>query len=139
MKTFFLLAVCLALICFAGPSFAQTQLVSDNFTGGSNGAYLGSNWTGCGYDHGAYNVLVYENGAAGGSGYWAQDCALYIGYGVFPSDQYVGATIVAPNPNSSPQASIHLRANATPNSNESYVACGWNSPSAAREFRIFLI
>ena len=127
MKTFVLVAVCLALICFAGPSFAQTQLVSDNFTGGSNGAYLGSNWTGCGYDHGAYNVLVYENGAAGGSGYWAQDCALYIGYGVFPSDQYVGATVVAANPNSSPQASIHLRANATPNSNESYVACGWNS------------
>lgn len=115
------------MICFAGSSFAQTQLVSDNFTGGSNGAYLGSNWTGCGFNNGAYNVLVYENGAAGGSGYWAQDCALYTGYGAFPSDQYVGATIVAPNPNSSPQASIQLRANAVPSTSEYYVACGWDS------------
>jgi uncharacterized protein YjdB len=127
MKTFLSMAVCLAMICFAGLSFAQTQLVNDNFTGGTNGAYLGSNWTGCGYNNGAYNVLVYQNGAAGGSGFWAQDCALYTGYGVFPSDQYVGATIVAPNPNSSPQASIQLRANATPNTSEYYVACGWDS------------
>jgi uncharacterized protein YjdB len=129
MKTLFSVAVCLAIIwvAFAGPSFAQTQLVSDDFTGGSTGSYLGPNWSGCGYNSGAYNVLVYENGAAGGSGYWAQDCALYTGYGVFPSDQYIGATIVAPNPNSSPQASIQLRANATPNTNEYYIACGWDS------------
>lgn len=129
MKTLLSAATCLAVICvaFAGTSFAQTQLVSDDFTGGSAGSYLGSNWTGCGYNYGAYNVLVYENGSAGGSGYWGQDCALYIGYGVFPSDQFVRATIVAPNPNSSPQASIQLRANATPNTSEYYVACGWDS------------
>src|ERR1700687_93787 len=114
MRTLLTVVVCLALISSVGVCFAQTQLVSDNFTSGTNGTYLGPIWTGCGFNNGAYNVLVYETGAAGGSGFWAQDCALYIGYGAFPSDQYVSATVVAPTPSSSPQTSIQLRANATP-------------------------
>ena len=129
MKPLHSVAVSLAIIyvAFASLSFGQTPLVTDAFTAGSAGSYLGSNWSGCGYNNGAYNVLVYENGAAGGSGFWAQDCAVYTGYGVFPSDQYVTATIVAANPNSTPQASIQLRANATPKTNEYYIACGWDS------------
>ena len=100
-KTLFGVAVCLAMISSAGRGFAQTQLVSDNFDSGTNGAYLGPNWTGCGYNNGAYNELVYQNNEAGGSGFWGQDCALYTGYGAFPSDQYATGTIVAPTPSSS--------------------------------------
>jgi uncharacterized protein YjdB len=118
--------VCLAIFSFAGSCCAQTQLVSDGFSG-TNGTYLGSNWTGCGYNNGAYNKLVYQNNMAGGSGFWGQDCALYTGYGEFPSDQYVTVTIVAPTPSSSPQASIQLRGNAVPSPNEAYVACGWDA------------
>ena len=128
MKTLLAIAAgCLTMIGSAGRCFAQTQLVNDNFDSGTNGIYLGSNWTGCAYNGGAYNKLVYENNQAGGSGFWGQDCALYTGYGAFPSDQYVTATIVAPTPSSSPQASIQLRANATPFTPESYIACGWNA------------
>ena len=126
MKALSTVLVCLAVLILARHCYAQTELVNDNFSG-SNGTYLGSNWTGCGYNSGAYNKLVYENDAAGGSGYWGQDCALYTGYGAFPSDQYVTATVVAPTPSSTRQASIQLRANATPNTNESYIACGWDS------------
>jgi hypothetical protein len=100
--------VCLAIFSFAGSCCAQTQLVSDGFSG-TNGTYLGSNWTGCGYNNGAYNKLVYQNNMAGGSGFWGQDCALYTGYGEFPSDQYVTVTIVAPTPSSSPEYERGLR------------------------------
>lgn len=127
MKALFAAVVCLVVISSAGVCFAQTQLVSDSFNGGTSGAYLGPNWTGCGYNAGAYNKFVYESNEAGGSGYWAQDCALYTGYGPFPSDQYVTATLVAPTPSSSPQASVQLRANATPLTPEAYIACGWDS------------
>jgi Big-like domain-containing protein/centrosomal CEP192-like protein len=127
MKMLLAVAVCLAMISSAGRCFAQTQLVSDNFDGGINGTYLGPNWAGCGYNNGAYNKLVYENNEAGGSGFWGQDCALYTGYGAFPSDQYVTATIVAPTPSTSPQASIQLRANSTPFTPEFYIACGWDA------------
>jgi uncharacterized protein YjdB len=126
-KTLFGVAICLAMISSAGRCFAQTQLVNDNFDAGLNGTYLGPNWTGCGYNNGAYNELVYQNNQAGGSGYWGQDCALYTGYGAFPSDQYASATIVAATPSSSPQTSIQLRANATPFTNEAYIACGWDA------------
>jgi len=126
-KTLFGVAVCLAMISSAGRGFAQTQLVNDNFDGGTNGTYLGPNWTGCGYNNGAYNKLVYQNNEAGGSGFWGQDCALYTGYGAFPSDQYATGTIVATTPSSSPQTSIQLRANATPFTSESYIACGWDA------------
>ena len=126
MRTLSALVICFAILSLAGHSYAQTELVSDNFTG-SNGTYLGSNWTGCGYNYGAYTKLVYENGSAGGSGYWSQDCALYTGYGAFPSDQYATATIVAPTPSSTKQASVELRGNATPKSNEAYIACGWDA------------
>jgi hypothetical protein len=127
MKTLLAVAVCLAMISAAGTCFAQTELVNDNFDSGTNGAYLGPNWTGCGYNNGAYNKLVYQNNEAGGSGFWGQDCALYTGYGAFPSDQYATGTIVAPTPSSSPQTSIQLRANATPSTSESYIACGWDA------------
>ena len=75
-KTLFGVAVCLAVITTAGACFAQTQLVSDNFDAGTNGAYLGPNWTGCGYNNGAYNKLDYQNNQAGGSGFWGQDLSL---------------------------------------------------------------
>ena len=126
MRTLSATIVCFAILGLAGHCYAQTELVSDDFSG-TNGTFLGSNWTGCGYNNGAYNKLVYENNAAGGSGYWAQDCALYTGYGAFPGDQYVTATVVAPTPSSTPQASIQLRANATPNTDEAYIACGWDA------------
>src|SRR5437764_6781387 len=126
-KTLFGVAVCLAMICSAARSLAQSQLVSDGFDTGINGSYLDANWTGCGYNNGAYNKLVYQNSEAGGSGFWGQDCALYTGYGPFPSDQYVTATVVVPTPASSPQASIQLRANAIPSTDEAYVACGWDA------------
>ncbi len=119
-------SIFLVVLCFAWMCRAQTELVSDNFSG-ANGMYLDSNWTGCGYNYGSYNKFVYENNQAGGSGYWAQDCALYTGYGVFPSDQYASATIVSANPSNSVQASLQLRANATPNTNEAYIACGWDA------------
>jgi trimeric autotransporter adhesin len=111
----------------AGVCFAQTQLVTDNFAGGTSGTFLGSNWTGCGYNNGAYNKLDYQNNQAGGSGFWAQDCALYTGFGPFPGDQYGTITVVATTPSSSPQASIQLRGNATPSSPEAYIACGWDA------------
>ncbi len=126
MKILSGVVVCIAILSLSGHCYAQTELVSDNFTG-PNGTYLGSNWTGCGYNSGAYSKLVYENGSAGGSGYWSQDCVLYTGYGAFPSDQYVTATIVAPTPSSTKQASVQLRGNATPNTNEAYIACGWDA------------
>ena len=126
MKNLWTIFVFMAITSVAVCSYAQTELVSDDFTG-TSGTYLGSNWTGCGYNYGAYSKLVYESGAAGGSGYWSQDCALYTGYGPFPTDQYATATIVAPTPSSSPQASIQLRANATPNTSEAYIACGWDA------------
>jgi hypothetical protein len=127
MKALFSIVVCLAMITFAGACFAQTELVNDTFDGGTDGVYLGANWTGCGFNSGAYNKLAYQNNQAGGSGFWAQDCALYTGNGVFPSDQYVTATIVSPTPSSSPQTSVQLRANAIPFTDESYIACGWDS------------
>ncbi len=127
MKTLTAVTVCLMFLAVgSSTSYAQTQLVSDDFSG-ANGTYLGSNWTGCGYNNGAYSKLVYESNAAGGSGYWGQDCALYTGYGQFPSDQYATATIVASIPSSTPQASLQLRANATAFSDEAYIACGWDS------------
>lgn len=126
MRTLLATIICFAILSLAGHCYAQTELVSDDFAG-TNGTFLGPNWTGCGYNNGAYNKLVYENEEAGGSGFWAQDCALYTGYGAFPSDQYVTATVVAPTPSSTPQASIQLRSNATPSTNEAYVACGWDA------------
>ncbi|MFZ0744436.1 MAG: choice-of-anchor D domain-containing protein [Terracidiphilus sp.] len=138
MRTLSAVVVCVAILSLAGHCYAQTELVSDDFSG-ANGTFLGSNWTGCGYNNGAYNELVYENDEAGGSGYWAQDCALYTGYGAFPSDQYVTATVVAPTPSSTPQASIQLRANATPYTNEAYIACGWDAQDfpADHHYRIW--
>jgi len=126
MKTCLKFVLCLLTINLAGIAAAQTQLVSDSFNG-ANGTYLGSNWTGCGYNNGVYNKLVYENNQAGGSGYWGQDCALYTGYNPFPSDQYATATIVAATPSSSPEVSIQLRGNSTPSTPESYIACGWDA------------
>jgi hypothetical protein len=127
MKTLWAVVICLAVLGSAGHCFGQTQLVSDAFDSGSTGSYLGPNWTGCGYNNGAYSQLVYENSAAGGSGYWGQDCSLYTGYGPFPSDQYATAVIVSSNPSSSPQASVQIRGNATPATPEYYVACGWDA------------
>jgi len=127
MKRLLAVVICLLISSFAGVCFAQTQLVSDNFDGGTSGTFLGPNWTGCAYNNGAYNKLVYQNNQAGGSGFWGQDCALYTGYGPFPGDQYVSVTLVAPTPSSSPQASIQLRGNATPSTPESYIACGWDA------------
>jgi trimeric autotransporter adhesin len=134
VKALLAAAVCLVVISSAGVCFAQTQLVSDSFEGGPSGTFLGPNWTGCAYNGGAYNKLVYENNQAGGSGYWGQDCALYTGYGAFPSDQYVTATVVAPTPSSSPQASVQLRANATPFTPEAYIACGWDAQDFAPDY-----
>jgi len=127
MKKLVAVAVYMLMISSAGVCFAQTQLVSDNFGGGTSGTPLGPNWTGCGYNNGAYNKLDYQNNQAGGSGFWGQDCALYTGYGPFPGDQYATATLVAPTPSSSPQASIQLRGNATPSTPEYYIACGWDA------------
>ena len=131
MKTLSL--VIIALASFVGRSYCQSQLVSDNFNG-TNGTSLGSNWTGCGYNNGAYNKLVYESNAAGGGGYWGQDCALYTGYGAFPSDQYATATVVAPTPSSTRQASVQIRANATAFSDEAYIACGWDAQDFPVDF-----
>ena len=124
--TFSKIAVLLPIIA-ASFCFGQAQLVNDTFDAGPNSNYLGSNWTGCAYDGGAYSKLVYQNTQAGGAGYYSQDCALYTGYGAFPSDQYAAATLVAPNPSGIRQASIQLRGNATPSTPESYIACGWNA------------
>ncbi|MGH9342634.1 MAG: hypothetical protein ACRD19_02550 [Terriglobia bacterium] len=107
-------------------AWGHTPLVYDTFVGPA-GYYLGSNWTGCGYDSGAYSPLVYETNDAGGSGYWSQNCAAYTGYGAFPSDQYATATVVAAHPVSTPQAGIQLRENVTPFTPEAYIACGWNA------------
>jgi hypothetical protein len=102
-----------------------TPLVHDSFVG-PTGSYLGSNWVGCGYYGGAYSPLVYQNNEAGGGGYYSQECAVYTGFGPFPSDQYATATVVAPTPSATPQAGVQLRQNATPSTPESYIACGWN-------------
>lgn len=126
MKTLSAIVGCIVIMSLAGSSYGQTELVSDNFAG-TNGTFLDSNWTGCGYNYGAYSKLTYENNQAGGSGYWGQDCALYTGYGAFPSDQYATVTMVAPTPSNSRQASIQLRANATPSTDEAYIACGWDA------------
>jgi uncharacterized protein YjdB len=135
MKTFFSAAICLAMICvaFAGPSFAQTQLVTDTFDG-SNGTPLGPNWTGCGFFLGTYNKLSYENNAAGGGGYFSQECAVYTGYGAFPSDQYATATVVAPTPSLVKQAAVQLRQHDIPSSPESYISCGWNELDFPADF-----
>ena len=112
---------------------SYTQLVSDNFNGRTNDAYLGSNWTGCSTtaEGGVQSKLMYQSNQAGGSGYYTQDCALYTGYGAFPSDQYATAIVVASTPSSSPESSIELRGDATPYDSERYIACGWN----AQDFR----
>ncbi len=109
-----------------GQTNGYTPLVHDGFTG-TGGGYLGSNWTGCGFEGGAYSKLVYQNNEAGGSGYWAQNCAVYTGYGNFPNNQYATAMLVDPTPSSTPEASIQVRGNATPSSPESYIACGWDA------------
>lgn len=127
MKALLGLAIYFSIVGSAGLCQAQTPLVNDNFNTGTNGTYLGSNWTGCGFYYGAYNKLVYENNQAGGGGYYSQDCAVYTGYGVFPSDQYATATVVAPQPSITKQAAVQLRQNATPSTPESYIACGWNA------------
>lgn len=127
MKTALAVAVCFATIGSGGLCLAQSELVYDNFDTGANGAYLGSNWTGCGFYAGAYNKLAYQNNQAGGGGYYSQSCAVYTGYDAFPSDQYATATVVAPTPSSTTQAAIQLRQNATPSTPESYIACGWNA------------
>src|SRR5579871_1332004 len=139
MKTSWAVALCLAMLTFAAHSYSQTQLVSDSFSSGNNGSYLGQNWTGCGYNNGAYTELVYQNDQAGGSGYWGQDCSLYTGYGPFPADQYASATIVAATPSSSPEVSIQLRGNSTPSTPEAYIACGWDAQdfSADYHYRIW--
>ncbi len=133
------IAVCLAGIGFAGVCQAQTQLVQDNFSTGMNGYPLGSNWTGCGFYRGTYNKLSYQNSEAGGGGYYSQECAVYTGYGVFPSDQYATATVVSAAPSSTTQAGIQLRQNVTPSTPESYIACGWNAQdfSADYHYRIW--
>jgi len=102
-----------------------SQLISDNFHG-KNYAYLSSQWTGCGYDHGNYTKLMTVEEQAGGSGYYSQDCALFTGHGAFPSDQYATATIVG-LPLGSQQTAIELRGNVAGSTNESYIACGWNA------------
>ncbi len=139
MKTLPRVAVLLLMISSARHCFAQTELVSDSFDRGTNGTYLGSNWTGCGHYRGAYSKLVYHNKRAGGAGYYSQDCAVYTGYGPFPNDQYATATIVAPNPSSTTQAAVQLRQNAVPSTPESYIACGWNAQDfrADRHYRIW--
>jgi Bacterial Ig-like domain (group 2) len=106
--------------------FAQTQLVSDNFTG-TAGAPLGSNWTGCGNSGGSMTKLYYQTGGAGGGGYSSQECAAYTGYGAFPSNQYATATVAAATPSAIAQAGIQIRQNATPSTAASYIACGWNA------------
>jgi hypothetical protein len=103
-----------------------TPLVYDTFVG-TGGGYLGSNWTGCGFDSGSYSGLVYQNNQAGGSGYWSQDCSLFTGMGPFPNDQFATTMVVAPTPSSNPEASIELRGNATPGAPENYIACGWDA------------
>ena len=117
-------------------SGSYTQLVSDNFNGGTNDAYLGSAWTGCGTTvvGGAQSKLMYRKKQAGGNGYYGQDCALYTGHGAFPNDQYATAIVVAPTPSSSPESSIELRGSATPYANESYIACGWNAQDFAADY-----
>jgi uncharacterized protein YjdB len=126
-STLLAVVVSLLTISFAGRSLAQTELVNDNFDTGVNGTYLGPNWTGCGFFLGTYNKLVYQNNQAGGGGYYSQDCALYTGYGPFPSDQYATATVVAPIPSSTTQAGVQLRQSSVPSTPESYIACGWNA------------
>jgi hypothetical protein len=135
MKTLLSAAACLALICIAlaSPSFAQTQLVTDTFDG-SSGTPLGPNWTGCGFFLGTYNKLSYENNAAGGGGYYSQECALYTGYGDFPSDQYATATVVVPTPSNVRQAAVQLRQHDIPSTPESYISCGWNAQDFPADF-----
>ena len=59
MKAPLVVAVCLVMISCVSLGFAQTELVNDNFDNGVNGAYLGPNWTGCGFFLGTYSELVY--------------------------------------------------------------------------------
>lgn len=127
MKIVLAMAVFLGSVGSASLCLAQSQLVTDNFSTGQTNYPLGVNWTGCGFSYGSYNKLVYQASGAGGSGYWSQDCAVYTGYGVFPSDQYATATVVAPTPSSTKEAGVQLRQNATPSTPEAYIACGWNA------------
>jgi hypothetical protein len=127
MKTLLAIAVCFAMIGSAALCVAQTELVNDNFDSGMSGTPFGPNWTGCGFFLGTYNKLDYQNGQAGGGGYYSQECALYTGYGAFPSDQYATASVVAASPSSSTQAGLQLRQSVTPSAPESYIACGWNA------------
>ena len=127
MKPLVLTAICLAIMRSTTLYLAQTELVNDTFDSGTNGTYLGPNWTGCGFLLGAYNKLVYQNRKAGGGGYHSQNCAVYTGFGVFPADQYATATVVTPNPMSTTQAGIQLRQSAVASTPESYIACGWNA------------
>jgi hypothetical protein len=115
-----------------------SPLVNDTFSGPA-GYYLGSNWSGCAYDSGAYSPLVYENTGAGGSGYWSQNCAAYTGYGAFPQNQYATAVLVSSNPSSTPEAGVQIRQNAAASTPESYIACGWNAQdfSADYHYRIW--
>ncbi len=139
MKLVLAFAVGFAMVGSAGLCQAQTQLVQDNFSSGTNGYPLGTNWTGCGFYAGTYNKLSYENNSAGGGGYFSQECAVYTGYGVFPSDQYATATVTSSTPSSTRQAGIQLRQNVTASTPESYIACGWNAQdfSADYHYRIW--
>jgi uncharacterized protein YjdB len=127
MKTVLAIAVCFAMIGSAALCVAQTELVNDNFDSGMSGTPFGPNWSGCGFFLGTYNKLDYQNGQAGGGGYYSQECAIYTGYGAFPSDQYATATVVAATPSSTTQAGVQLRQSLTPSAPESYIACGWNA------------
>jgi uncharacterized protein YjdB len=127
MKTLLAIAVCFAMIGSAALCVAQTELVNDNFDSGMDSTPFGPNWSGCGFFLGTYNKLDYQNGQAGGGGYYSQECAIYTGYGAFPSDQYATATVVAATPSSTTQAGIQLRQSLTPSAPESYIACGWNA------------
>lgn len=132
MKTVLVFVVCLFMTI--GFASAQTQLVTDTFDSGSSGMPLGSNWTGCGFFLGTYNKLSYENNEAGGGGYYSQECALYTGYGPFPSDQYATATVVSPTPSNVRQAAVQLRQHDIPSTPESYISCGWNAQDFPADF-----
>ena len=132
MKTLLAIAVCFAMIGSAARCVAQTDLVNDNFDSGMSSTPFGPNWTGCGFFLGTYNKLDYQNGQAGGGGYYSQECALYTGYGAFPSDQYATATVVAATPSSSSASRPPAAAELTPSAPQSYIACGWNAQDFPR-------
>lgn len=120
-------------LLFCAPAFAQVPLATDLFSG-TAGNPLGANWTGCGFNSGAYTKLVYQTGGnAGGSGFFTQDCAVYTGLGTIANDQYVTGVLTAPTPSSITQAALELRGNATPNTNEKYISCGWNAHDFAAD------